>query len=530
MLNPDAITQLQGVVELRQNLYRDYWNSWRFVSDRSRATARRNLVRLALNELERISSLSDRFQTVLEVHLSEIRYFRDYYLGTIARQISRGTWDAVQGTLAANAVTIRQSLQGQLATTDNDLERRILEGTALLIDAALQEGNSLRAEFSANMTRHEYLTSKLVDICSQVTTQLLYSNLCAQVLIGQYTPADQSRIMSGRQIIGSYKRKIYEALKEASAVYARHYAYELCALSEIVAGWCANTIAERQRSRRHYVDTALKPDLLNQELQTTKILKACVADFAIGLYLYSSPDDVLKTEAQYASRLSYAPATAPAEAAMPSMAALLDNPEQYDGKVVTVKGLVSDLDEKKWLVDDREAVRSEFRINEGNATLSARRSGKKFHDNGLEEMALVELTGTFRDDNQNTRIDIASRDFQHSRNRSWTDRCQWLASRLWDNGTNGCACDWTLAAMDPAEVPSLSLGEVGCTEEEYKARLAAVKGQYPAARAIYGALVQIDRMVTDRTYDDRSKSIQLRSNCIDRLLTELVQLGEGGSP
>lgn len=523
MSNDNLTIKLDNIVKSRETVHTGFWSSWPFIRDKTKIIANRNLVRLALHEFDRMMLLNSKFQTILEILLVRLRDIGELYVHNLSNATVdlKDEWDEVNTILDSKKSDVLQYINNTL-DQDNQFKDLIYGAAEELINYIEENRTTLAKENSTNIKRHTYLYSKLADILGYEACELLYIQACLTILIGNANSTDITRIHDGRQTCDSYKADLYEALKKKDFRKARYIGYELASISEIITMWVASTISSHQISRQRYIKDEIKIESLRSELDYTIILKQCIADYAIGLYFYTATEKKLQSENRYASKLDYDRINEDKKLLL--ISELITNPQLYENKTISIRGVVTAINERKWFSHGHEAVSSEFGVTDGTSTIRARRYGRMFRDNGLSENEMIELSGVIKNDDGSYYININSINFNKTRKNSWLDRCNWLASRLWDNGTNKCACDWTLSTIDPPEPPQLSLGVYLCEEQDYQDALEEIVSKYPAAKALTGVFKELHNKVDNSYFKKRSRVTYFKSMCIDKILSSLYTI------
>jgi hypothetical protein len=525
MLSEDVHHRLAYFLKTDDRINSEFWKDWIMVRKDAMRFIGSYLAGYAMNEIEKVIRICDKNQGVFEHHLEQIVRNRDNSFPCLTSSMTRENWDDLENTLNKKKSSILANIEAQLDDGPSSQDT-IHKGAKLFIDYVAQQDDLLKKEVSQNIGRNEKLFTKLVDITGEILCTIFYIKLCSYIILGQKPGYTDITAGDAASVCQTRKLELYEALKKKEYGLAKRLGRELALIAEISAAWYASKISGLHEQRRRCLDDKIKEASLEEELQTIKAMKFRICDYAFGMYFATALEDTLKSEARYASKLGYDVIKPHVMIPPDTIKGILTNQRKYLNKEVTVTGLVSNIQDKKWFIRGREAVLSKFDITEDSHTVNVIHFGHMLRDNGLDDGVLITVTGTFqkseKPDEQVYEIKMGNIGFRKMRNASWYHRYRWLASQWWDNGTDTADCDWTFYPARPSEPVELSLSHVpGIKKEELNERLEEMRQGSPIAKAAINAAKNIRRNIYYKSFMDKIRSTQFKAMAIDEVLSEI---------
>ncbi|MFW9889061.1 MAG: hypothetical protein ACFFER_12815, partial [Candidatus Thorarchaeota archaeon] len=303
------------------------------------------------------------------------------------------------------------------------------------------------------------------------------------------------------------------------------FARRLRKLGRRAALYRAQQISRLQKQRSTDITEKKKLKLLKQELKNSALMKKRGLEYAVGLFFTNlfkiGTSNDIETEFKEANSLPFSieTDTLPVESSL-----LLENPDDYDGKEVTVHGQVSYLREKKSRSGSGEVVFTIFRLQDDSGVTEAYYPRYWLTDNGLIKNGFAEVSGVFNtlcEDAKRPDVHLTRKSLLELSEQDWRGRCEWLVRNWWDGFGDRTRADWTFGTLDmngssiPGPPSEFTL------ENATSEKIDAVKMKYPSVRAGLRSIKNLLEVVVEkmsRNYARRTLSFYARSLMVDALL------------
>ena len=407
---------------------------------------------------------------------------------------SKADWDYIDSELEENKNEYLKTLRDLIGQSDG-IVKSVLVGAEILLKSTDWKKDPLSSLFQEDCSR----TVKTIEQMTSEIGGLACRSLFAEVCVGiPYFGKGKLSFHNLKQKRDMARKALWKALSQQDLSSSTKSAKNLVKLGQQAARLHCKNISTLQKVRTETDSDEEKENLAKQELVETKMMKQSGLDYATGLYFTKVLGFAKRKYAGLATAEFIAASKLPFESeerwTNVSTKQLLEKPDNYDGKLVQVEGVVSSLREKKSQTGPVERVFSIFDLTSDSSKAEAYYAQYWLRDNGLEKGAYVDVCGHYNrscPDVNRPDIHLIRLGLEERAKKDWTNRCRWLIRDWWDGFTDRTPAEWTLGTLNPEPKSfGLSMPE----DNEYSEDLIqSVRKTYPSVRAALRALKEIVR-------------------------------------
>ncbi|MHA2065876.1 MAG: hypothetical protein ACXABY_16015 [Candidatus Thorarchaeota archaeon] len=439
--------------------------------------------------------------------------------------LTKQEWKHLDSILRKNHEEASTQLSTRIASADRK-ESFVLVGVTGLLDTIANDGLGVYDILIHDVDLNQRLLQEVKQDFASISCRSLYASLCARIPLWN-TPQIEPRALDSK--CEQLMENLWNSLKIRNTKKTLSFARRLKKFSRRAAVYRAQRIAGLQKQRSTDIAEKKKMKLLKEELKDSGLMKKRGLEYAVGLFytslLKTGNSQDIQTEFKEAERLTFSTEEATLEL---KSSALLENPVDYDGKLVTVNGQVSYLREKKSGSGSGEVVFTIFRLQDDTGVTEAYYPRYWLTDNGLAKNGYAEVTGVFNKlckDAKRPDVHLTRRSLQERSEQDWRGRCEWLVRNWWDGFGNRTIANWTFGTLDMDEISTPSTDTESPSdftlENATSEKIESVKMMYPSVRAGLRSLKSLLEYVgakMSRSYARRTLSFYGRSLMVDALV------------
>ncbi len=446
---------------------------------------------------------------------------------TIDNIFSDKDWKSLQSMLLTVIEDYIIEFENLLGTEKSEL-RFIYFGIISILKKIKSQGKTFRSFFKEDIRKTTQIYTQIINEMGEITCHSLYGEICSGIpRWGERveTVSDQN------DISGDLIRKLWDYLKLEDIDNGFKTSLELIETGKEKSLNYAKRISELQLIRTKTTDSKEKELLLKKEFEKTRLMKEYGLYYAIGLYFSNlfelgkkGNNKLIEDEFTQAKNLSF---ISPEDVKEVKISNLLRNPDDFDGKLVKIEGIIQNLKEKKLKGGKGELVFTTFEVHSDDSFVEIYYPRYWLSDNGLRNEGYGVFSGIFNKlckQAKSPDIHLTQLSFGDRRDKDWINRCKWIIRDWWDGFTDRSAAEWTLGTLNP-EASSFETNpdtEAKLTEDIFD----ALKEKYPSLTATLRSFRNVIFKVILRNFtSDYKASIHShydRNTMIDALLYKII--------